>query len=538
MSKKISYSALLDKFNELNLTSDLDEETYNNINSKYKTNFQCNIHNTKWNSAIHLVITKKKMCTECRKLLPKKSINEILLEKNVVIIKKLPQSKATFKCLVNEDHVWDERVQQVQNRKNACFMCQGKTVQNTRCAKINKEDIIKNIEKYGYSVININTIDTTNDIGEFKCKKNHIWETTTHNVYSGKSGCPKCSTASCESISMFIAEQLLDTRFIKTRTILPSKLELDGYNDDLKLAIEYNGSQHYIEQKNHFHKIAGSFDAQLQRDKQKEDECKELGITLIVVPYTYNTFTKIQEYLINKFTKLGIQIQNDLDWIELQKKFYDTYEIKLEALKEIQEYAISREGECVSTNYINTRTPLSFKCKVETHPIFEQRPYDLLERKRWCKLCAHNAPLTDENIQPVLDKGNMEFVKPYNNRNKTQVLRCKTVFQHVVHISWDNFKSRTYCNKCKTLMNYIPIHQYDMDGKWIATYSELEELRSTYPEMNMDTIKNVMKKKKKCKSSYSYKWSILSPVNGVLNESKSFTDIELAIMEKTGITFD
>lgn len=207
-------------------------------------------------------------------------------------------------------------------------------------------------------------------------------------------------------------------------------------------------------------------------------------------------------------------------------------------LKEVQEYAISRGGECVSTNYINTKTPLTFKCKVESHPVFTQRPYDMLKRNSWCKLCAHNAPLTPEKLQLKLDQGNMEFVESYNSHNKIQVLRCKTVFQHVVHISWDNYNIRTYCNKCKTLMNYIPIHQYDMDGKWIATYSELEELRSTYPEMNMDMVKNVMKKKKKYKSAYSFKWSILAPVNGVLNESKPFTDIELAIMEKVGITFE
>lgn len=93
---------------------------------------------------------------------------------------------------------------------------------------------------------------------------------------------------------------------------------------------------------------------------------------------------------------------------------------------------------------------------MDSHPLFEQRPYDILVRKRWCCNCAPNAALTEDDMQLVLDRGNMEFVEPYKKPSSTiQVLRCKTVFQHVVHISWDNFKSRTYCNKCKTIMNYI-----------------------------------------------------------------------------------
>lgn len=62
-------------------------------------------------------------------------------------------------------------------------------------------------------------------------------------------------------------------------------LELDCYNDDLKLAIEYQGIQHYKFCK-FFHKNIESFRNQQYRDELKRIYCRQLGITLIEVPYT------------------------------------------------------------------------------------------------------------------------------------------------------------------------------------------------------------------------------------------------------------
>ena len=61
-------------------------------------------------------------------------------------------------------------------------------------------------------------------------------------------------------------------------------LELDCYNDELKLALEYNGAQHY-KYIPHFHKSKETFHNQKYRDEIKKYKCKENGINLIEVPY-------------------------------------------------------------------------------------------------------------------------------------------------------------------------------------------------------------------------------------------------------------
>ena len=62
-------------------------------------------------------------------------------------------------------------------------------------------------------------------------------------------------------------------------------LELDCYNEELGLALEYNGAQHY-KYIPYFHKNKEAFLNQKYRDEMKKSKCKENGISLIEVPYT------------------------------------------------------------------------------------------------------------------------------------------------------------------------------------------------------------------------------------------------------------
>lgn len=82
-------------------------------------------------------------------------------------------------------------------------------------------------------------------------------------------------------------------------------LELDCYNADLKLAVEYNGVQHY-KYIPYFHKNKEGFLNQKYRDDMKRRICKENGIVLIEVPYTVNE-ENIRSYLLRELRKYGIE---------------------------------------------------------------------------------------------------------------------------------------------------------------------------------------------------------------------------------------
>jgi hypothetical protein len=62
-------------------------------------------------------------------------------------------------------------------------------------------------------------------------------------------------------------------------------MHLDGYNKNLKLAFEFNGSQHYIFYPK-YHKKYKDFIQQQERDRVKADLCKKNDIILIITPHT------------------------------------------------------------------------------------------------------------------------------------------------------------------------------------------------------------------------------------------------------------
>lgn len=78
-------------------------------------------------------------------------------------------------------------------------------------------------------------------------------------------------------------------------------LELDCYNDELKIAIEYNGIHHY-EYPNwttkKYKTTKEQFAKQVQRDLLKPELCDEQGVWLITIPYTVkrSDYEKYIEY--------------------------------------------------------------------------------------------------------------------------------------------------------------------------------------------------------------------------------------------------
>lgn len=80
-------------------------------------------------------------------------------------------------------------------------------------------------------------------------------------------------------------------------------LELDCYNPKLKLAVEFQGQQHY-KYTPFFHKNQEAFMNQKYRDELKRRMCKDNMITLIEVPYTVK-LENIKDYLLKELFKRG-----------------------------------------------------------------------------------------------------------------------------------------------------------------------------------------------------------------------------------------
>lgn len=174
----------------------------------------------------------------------------------------------------------------------------------TRCPdcagnKLLEYDYVKNVfEERGYILLS-KTYIKNNKKMKALCPNKHICYVRYSDIRQN-GGCYKCLYKG-EQYCRLIFEKLFDLEFENCRPDFMEGLELDGYNEYLQIAFEYNGIQHYKYKPDRFHETIEDFKQQQERDKRKIELCYRYGIYLIVIPY--NT-KNIKEFIINKLEEI------------------------------------------------------------------------------------------------------------------------------------------------------------------------------------------------------------------------------------------
>lgn len=103
-------------------------------------------------------------------------------------------------------------------------------------------------------------------------------------------------------------------------TFQDSRLELDGYCENLKLAFEHQGKQHN-EYTPHIHKSEDGFNLQLKRDLFKKQKCAEVGINLLVIDQTDLIVERYIELITNELKKYNYAVPDNLDIKSIEEKW-------------------------------------------------------------------------------------------------------------------------------------------------------------------------------------------------------------------------
>jgi hypothetical protein len=249
---------------------------------------------------------------------------------------------------------------------------------------------------------------------QWECAKGHQWQTAFGNIKYNGAWCKECRTDNLyEEMTRDILQKLFGKPFKNVRNALTSRLELDCFNEELQLAVEYQGKQHYqfIE---HFHRTQERFEQQQERDARKRSECEQLGITLIEIHYKCITYTKIKDALIAQLlsTQYGDMMNLDQEWPEFFEGHANSRASK--ELAKLAEKAESRGGQLLSTTYGGSFQKLQFKCAVEEHPPFMMQPNNLMTGQ-WCMECKATKPKPPGHYEKVITDLGCTFLTDYKN---------------------------------------------------------------------------------------------------------------------------
>lgn len=216
-------------------------------NAHAKLEIQCNKDGYKWLISWNN-IKSGKWCPKCanRPKITLDIVRQLIESKGGILLSgdyKNSKSKFKIKCL-KDNYIWEARWNNLQQHQ----WC-------PKCAKNFRLDIteIKNFIELKNGILLSNKYINSENKLKIMCNDcMHIWEIKWSNIKSGR-WCPKCNSGKHQKKLYNIIKSIFYKYNIKYNykefdwlaTYKNGKQELDIYVPELKLAIEYDGEQHF-----------------------------------------------------------------------------------------------------------------------------------------------------------------------------------------------------------------------------------------------------------------------------------------------------
>jgi hypothetical protein len=317
--------------------------------------------------------------------------------------------------------------------------------------KGNKKYTILDIKKYAKNIdiicLSDKYINYTSKL-KLMCNKNHIFFKSFADLKQSNK-CPICSSDGLgERLCRSAFEQLFNKKFPKNypkwlRTNEGNALELDGYNEELGIAFEHQGQQHYKYNK-FFHGSLEDFEKQKERDILKKELCQKNNVKLIIVPEIPKLLKlkNLKKYLINELNKYNIH----LNYKYINFNFLNVFSTNKddEILNTIKEIAENKNGKCLSSSYKGDRIKLKFQC--EKGHTFYSSP-NKIKQNQWCPICNGTKKYTLQEIQKFAKKHNLKLLSNNYLNNKSKLL-WECVCGNQWYNSFNKIKQGRRCPKC------------------------------------------------------------------------------------------
>jgi hypothetical protein len=329
------------------------------LSKKYKNNstplhWKCGTCSHEWD-ATESSVQQGKWCPKCAgRLSPEEALAELRIlaaQKGGECLSECylgARAKHRWRCA--EGHEWEAPRYSIQ-AGTWCKKCAGNE-------RLTLEDMQDTARKFGGVCLSTEYINIDEQL-QWCCAEGHEWWAVGYHVRAGH-WCPTCASGNSERICRAIFEQMFGRPFPKAKPAWLTnsrgkRMELDGYCKELQVAFEYHGVQHY-KYINYFHREAGSLNQRQLDDEHKERLCLKHVIHLFVIPFTVSA-SEIPGFVarLAQEKELALRIGNPRDVVV--GKFALPHK-----QREMQELAGQKGGQCLSATYINNNTPLQWEC--------------------------------------------------------------------------------------------------------------------------------------------------------------------------------
>jgi len=333
-----------------------------------------------------------------------------------------------------QGHVWKAKPSNIINGK----WC-------PKCSSINRGHPIEFYQQYaeskkGHCLTKKITFKTQDLL--FICSKGHKWKTNRHQIHIGH-WCPTCGA---EKENYTIKDMKIIAQKRNGRCLSPIS-SINGHSI-LKWECELNHKW----EASVFAIIMGWWCPECRKSKPQGELLELSTIKDMRDIAQFHGGKCLSSSYINRHTKLRWKCAKGHEWLAAPGGIVSSNswcphcsKSAPKNIEEMQKLAQSREGRCLSIEYINIRTKLCWQCK--NGHIWYTRPTNIVEGN-WCPECAtKNRSLDIEEMQQLAEiKGGKCLSLVY--KNSYTKLKWQCAKGHVWETTPSLIKQGNWCPKC------------------------------------------------------------------------------------------
>ena len=343
-------------------------------------------------------------------------------------------TKLTWEC--SEGHIWDAVPNSIQ-KGVWCPVCAGNRPLTLK--------YFRRLARERNGTCLSTSYENQHSKMRWECVEGHRWVATAASIQNG-SWCPRCNTFLKEEICRSVFEHLFNKKFPKQKPtwLLNSRgnrMELDGFCEELGIAFEYNGEQHF--QVGRFSKTKNQLIKRILDDNEKYRLCGENNVKLFLITYEDN-IDELKNIIFDQSNILNIDLSN----IDFSKEIVELFSYKSKTKLEVmREMAEARGGWCISTRYLGSGRQLEWKCS-QGH-VWAANP-NSIQRGSWCPICAGNQRKTIEDMHELANKRGGKCLSSEYLNSKT-VLEWMCSKGHRWKVAASGVISGAWCKRCASL---------------------------------------------------------------------------------------
>ena len=372
------------------------------------------------------------------------------------------KTKYEFKC--SEGHKWEA----IDTGKSWCPKCAGKGK--------GIDDIQSLVDKRGGKLISKKFIGVDKKY-EFECSIGHQFSMTFAKMQSGQ-WCSICSKGSkSEELVRVTMEQIFGVKFKRVRpdwlkNDLNVPMELDGYAEELGIAFEYQGRQHY-EEMNYL------IDQDLKRiqknDKLKSRLCAERGVSLFIFTHeeNYRNFPRIAE-------KQAIEFKLPVTNYDFKQKIdFDRAYIRTDKLQELKDRAGTKGLMVLSKKWLGVENYYQVECTT-CRNVYEVAGSAFMGRKiNGCRYCSLKTNYNKSTLS-------IDVPKAYAKKHRGQLLETEYKNMHTP-MNWRCSKKHEFSARFNNLVRndeFCPI----CEGKIQKNQFDKETASNKFKEFGLELV--------------------------------------------------